>query len=346
MLTSQVEQFLAEHPELERDFREAKRHIRKTIAARELSHSLRDWVLKSDWHFPRSLYPHRLSWLIKLEFTDLLKRRGIGISKARGIIKFLRDIPNRSGLPLQRALLARSGGIPEVRNDWWEDACAAISEHGLENEPVGRFCDSLTDVPRTMWRVSLGKYSRIRLDEFLAMRGTGGRRQRVLIEAFRRILSVAHATPIRPLPAGALMHPVVRKVDEWVASSIQASAFPTVAEVRQNLIDPLLEMVGRDVGAYESSLTAERVLLGKKLKVISLERDIPREHIRLQLIWVKRSVQLRWPEGQTLLMRLLARIADSAADVEQFRLINNAIKAFCHEHRKWTAICIVSTNRR
>jgi len=219
-----------------------------------------------------------------------------------------------------------------VSETLWENWQANVKQHGVLNEPLGRFLDSLHKLPRIHWMTPLADYVDASLEEIRRKKTHGRKRVAAVIEAFGALDALLPREPlkqfaVRIVPAFAV------PIEAWLMEALDRSDTPTFTEVRRQAIEPILDQVRRDVGDVVADLAAGRLRLNKQHRSAKqAAHALGRTRARVyQLIGEASEVmRVRWPQGEYLLAALRQR-ADAqtlAADKRAGELLARALEVF------------------
>lgn len=314
----------------------ARDGLLRSLAPDELTQPVIEWVTPSDLRFPRVLHHRSLASVLTLPAYDLVSLPGMSIARAKAVLKLLQAIPlrrSRDHLYSIPATAKAAGSLlhlpaPAAGGQWWNDACQVVIRHGLEREPLGKFCESLADLPEFLWEKPLGTYSRMMFSELKHERRVGTRRLRTITQVFQTLYSLLWATPPHPFLALHFIHAEVGEVERWVGSALRSDGMPEVGDLREKLIEPLLAQIGKDGGDDLKLLAFARVIHAKTLGELASGVGLTRERIRQRLRKVGRIMRVRWPEGRVLLDDLLDKASATPSTSAQAALLHNAFHLF------------------
>lgn len=321
------------------------------------------WALPTDRRLPLAFLGRTLRDLLNTPFVELSATPGIGQKKIRSFMSLLARVANTNpaDLPVEVPLTAPAESdlpISEVsaadRNGHGFDA-AAVSEvvwaqwratvvrHGLGHELLGRFAPSLRNMTRVIWNAPLGAYTHCTLAEIRSMKTHGEKRVRAILEVF-------HALHALVAQLGTQEHLVVRvaprlinAVEEWIGRVLQRPGCPTVDEIRQRFICPLLEQIRTDATQQITSLAENRLgLTGPICSVRQAARlmGLTRARVYQLLNEINDIMQVRWPMGRHQVYELSEKLHAEAGemlpavDLNQF---NAAVELFYPGTRRGAA---------
>lgn len=282
--------------------------------ADRLEKPLAFWALPSDRRLPLSFLPRTLNDLLQFSFDDLAATPGIGKKKMHSLVKLLgralKSDPSaislvsteRKGRPGVDALLPQGQFNPDVVSELvWAQWRQQVQTHGLAYEKVGRLCPALRDVPTVIWNTQLGFYLNLTLAEIRALKTHGEKRVRVVLEVFHAVHKML--TTIEPLAGLAirLQPKFVIGLENSLAALRGRGVSPTLAQLEQSLIEPLLAQLDLDCGDTVAAIARERLGLNDRsvsVRVQARKLGVTRARVYQLLEECNRVMLVRWPEGR------------------------------------------------
>src|SRR6185437_15834318 len=134
--------------------------------------------------------------LLATPFEQLYATPGVGRKKIHSLVKLLwrasQTSPNEFASPVAKS----AATVPIVdASNWshvhdaasvseasWAQWREAISRHGLNQEPIGRFAATLQKLPRVIWTTPLAAYVELSLAEMRALKTYGEKRVNAVLE--------------------------------------------------------------------------------------------------------------------------------------------------------------------
>jgi hypothetical protein len=282
---------------------------------------LAHWALPADRRLPRALMHRTLGDLLQTSFASLSATPGIGQKKVHSLLQLL-----------DRAL--RGDEFPEddptnISEVTWARWCAVIMEHGIGDQPLGRFAADLHELPRVIWRATLASYAALTLDEIRRLKTHGEKR----VQAITAIFGKLQATLVERGPAG-LIDVAPRSIDAldaWTTEVVAGKRPLTLDELRARLLMPLVEQIRLDAGDATAELVLGRLGWdGPKLSVrrAAMKLRLTRARIYQLLEDAETVAAVRWPQGLEQMRGLLARSAEFGQTSDEHTLMKAAAEVF------------------
>jgi hypothetical protein len=249
-----------------------------------------------------ALPPHPLPW-----------SEGIDVAAERPVVNAASGSSSRATFDAAR-----------VSETQWEKWRETVRRHELEQEMLGSVAQSLRSLPTVIWHNSLAAYLDLSLTELRALRTHGEKRVRAILRVFWEIESVFGSMPRNPDFAVRLIPRNLLQVESWLAAvlaadrapySAAASAavpHPDGAEIRQNLISPILNQLQTDAGDVVAGLAERRLAIDSPALCVSQESNrmgVTRARIYQLLDGCARIMAIRWPRGRWMLDDFSHRLA-------------------------------------
>jgi len=260
--------------QLQRRFEELSKRLLDDADPRRLALPLAHWVSPRDRGLPRMLLRRPGEEIARTPFARLAGTRGVGPRKLALLIQLLERILEADSPPPSEAyprLALRPAGLPgsepaeaapfdpeAVTEAAWAAWCAAVRQHGLDREPLGRFAASLRSVPRGLWRTPLAEYAGATLEEIRSRKAHGRHRVRAIVEAFHAAMSAVGSQPSAHVAVRFLPRRLA-PVENWLQDVGNRRDFPEAAEVRERFVEPLMDQLRTDVPELVKRVVAERL---------------------------------------------------------------------------------------
>jgi hypothetical protein len=307
-------------------FDEVRRKLSDPILADRLEKPLAYWVVSTDRRLPFPFLDRPLGELVNTSLADLLGTAGIGIRKVQTLIMLL----NRAAKPLPPGGLAPPANVVAAENltsgvvgrggagdvdaaivseALWVQWRATVCEHHLENETLGRLASTLRDLPRVIWRRPLSNYTQLTLAEIRHLRTHGEKRVAALLDVFGSLHTILAHAGKRPHLAVQIAPRSLVELEEWAMRWLQTSGTPSLTEIQNQFVTPLLNQVRVDANNQVAKL-AERRISSRSTTVRQMaERlGLTRARIYQLLDEVADIVAVRWPNGRFLVGTLRERL--------------------------------------
>jgi hypothetical protein len=336
-------------------FEALRRSLVEQLQPESLEKPLAFWARSGDRTLPLALMNRTINELLKTPFEDLSATRGVGAKKIGGLLQLLgRAVeptaappalqPTEVSVALNNAPLTANSTLTEAASisilpapnadfeeSLWTSWRETVERLGLANETLGRFAPSLLDLPRTLWGVRLGNYLPLRLTEVRALRAHGEKRMKAVLEIFAAIhRSLANVEPSAHLSVCVWPRRVLN-LDHWSRGTAQTSGFPSFEEVQHQFVEPLVEQLRVDAGAELADWTMAQLELRSGPSAIE-DRDAdpiaasqPSGFYRRKLAAI---INVRWPEGESHIRAVQARLTDFQATTPAARLFQTAAGMF------------------
>lgn len=212
-----------------------------------------------------------------------------------------------------------------VSETQWEKWRETVRRHELEQEMLGSVAQSLRSLPTVIWHVPLASYLELSLAQIRALRTHGEKRVRAILRVFWEIETVFGAMPRNPDFAVRLIPRNLVLVESWLSTVLAAAGgsfsaaagaaiSPDGAEIRQNLISPILNQLQNDAGDVVAGLAERRLAIDSPALCVSQESNrmgVTRARIYQLLDGCAKIMAIRWPRGRWMLDDFASRIARS-----------------------------------
>lgn len=315
--------------------------------ADRLSKPLAFWVLPNDRRLPLALLNRTIDQLIHSTFDELAATPGIGRKKISSLVNLLvratSDEPpsvpfgDGGGSSEEVSLLPPPVRIgPGARTETfdaylvsealWSQWTDVVRQSTLGNESIGRVADSLRGIPTVIWTKTLGEYEDLTLSQIRGLRTHGEKRVRCVMQVMHKAYCTLQSFPndSDPTIRRRLGSQRIVKISHWIEQLIQNDRIPPTTEVREQLVDPILDQIDTDCGESVHKVAQQRLgLEGETLSVREQAQAIgvTRARIYQLLEDCHKVIEVRWPNGRSQLDRLTARLgsqSDSMEDPELF----------------------------
>lgn len=300
--------------------------IRKTLMQQEYADRwdkpLAYWALPNDRRLPLAFLGKSVGELLQTPFQELSATRGIGQKKISSLVKLLHRATHNEppAVPygikeLAEELEQQRNGSGAVHPDsefdpalvsevLWVQWSDTVRRFHLEAESLGRLAPSLQALPTVIWDTQLGEYVHHSLTEIRDLRTHGEKRVRVILEVFASIhellaaASQANHLSVRLVPAFVL------PIEQWLKQIPARRDCPSIGEVVQRLVEPLLQQIQIDSGPIVYRLSRDRLgVTGepKSVRAQAEELEVTRARVYQLLEDCDKVMGIRWPEGRHLL---------------------------------------------
>ena len=312
---------LGEH-RLGAQYLELRETLRSQKYKRHLEKRLAYWINPSDKRLPIALLGQTVGEILDMSLGELLRYPSIGEKKFSALVSLLGRIVDtpESLLPTLSEISVNVSTKPQpfpaddsemrwnqVSEYEWNNWQSIVLEQGLENEKIGRLCNSLNDVPRVLWNKPLSTYCRVSLDELRSMKTHGERRIHAILHLFHDIFVIAskfHGVPRLRVRMS------LRWIDEiqlWIADVLARNAFPPQEEILRRFVQPCLAQLRIDATDGVIQLAEARLGLAgpiTSVRQVAKDMQLARARVYQLLGQISEIMAVRWPEGGNLVYRL------------------------------------------
>ena len=309
-----------------------------------LDKPLSTWVISSDRHLPQAFLRRSLREFLTLTYEQLAATTGVGIGRIEKLIDVLEricvqpplqsdSIPERQrplALTARRRqsscrapwrILRSLSGSPGVRQ---------YERHRLEQEHLGRFARSLSDVPQGLWSVPLSEYADKPLYEVRSMSGYGPARIGQVLDVFYQIAQTIVHCPTEVTLAIRLLPPLVRDAVLWAEGVLRDGSAPNVRSIREGFLVPLFAFLETDLGTETTVMIRRRIGLdgpAENIEQVASDVGLTRERVRQITAKAAQVIRVRWPEGKFILDNVYALLQASPEAEAQLDLMHMVLDA-------------------
>ena len=327
-------------------FQSLRRTLLQDKFADRLEKPLAYWALPNDRRLPLAFLGRTLKDLLATPFDELAATPGIGQKKISSLVKLLSRATKDSAPAIPFGITELSDKKPAtdktrrngtkfdptiVSEALWAQWRAGIERHGLGRHKHGALAPSLQALPTVIWHTSLDNYVYYTLAEIRQLRTHGEKRDRVILEVFYLVNDLLVDTPVHEHFAVRLAPRFVDPLERWMTRAIAAPALAALPEVRDGLTIPLLKQLKIDGGDVVHELSEARLGVNgppQSVRQQSKRMDLTRARVYQLLEECCRIMEVRWPEGQSLANRLLAKIDLQARERDDVRLLRATLELF------------------
>ena len=260
-----------------------------------------------------ALLGYPLERLLSHSLAELSAKRGIGAKKLHSLIRLLHretkdhppDVPLAE--PPVKVKGARSskrepeGFNPSVVSELlWEQWRQSVKKYGLERELLGRLAPSLQKLPTVIWREPLSTYIDSTLADLRGLKTYGEKRIQGILEVFYSIHELLAHVPHEGHLRIEIRPKFTLPIEQWIHQALTRSQSPTVAELKQQVIVPVVEQLGIDAGQDVFRLVEERLGIKKaplRVQVQAKRLGVTRARVYQLLEACGDVMAIRWPEG-------------------------------------------------
>jgi hypothetical protein len=195
----------------------------------------------------------------------------------------------------------------------------------MDQEPLGRFASSLQKLPSVIWANPLSVYLDLSLAELRSMKAYGDKRVNAIIDIFGALHRTLTAIDCNPHLAAQLTCRTTFEIDRWLKQFLVGDRAPSYQELRVGLVEPVLKQLRLDAGDPVADLAESRLELFESWKGvgdIARRMKLTRARIHQLFDHINAIMQLRWPSGPSLLVRLnhkLVSLPTQSSALQLFR---------------------------
>ncbi|MCO6457570.1 MAG: hypothetical protein J5I93_19895 [Pirellulaceae bacterium] len=334
---------------LQSNFEVVRRQLLQDKFARRLDKPLAYWALPKDRRLPLALLGRKLGDLVNTPFQELVATPGVGHKKLESLVRLMcrateevpaapnaaelsPDLPaaDASGADVE-PLLAEPMPRPNGHFDEtlvselvWEEWQATVRRYGMGHEKLARFAPSLRDLPSVIWQVPLNAFLGRSIAELRGRKTYGEKRIRAILEVFYTLHNLLARSETRNGLAVSVLPAFVPPLVGWLAMQLDSDQPPSTADIERSLIRPLLEQWEKDAGPIVVQLASARLGLNgdcPPVRCLARRLHVTRARVYQMLDECREVMEIRWPEGQNWLNRLLRHLEAVGADQADVALI-------------------------
>ena len=311
-------------------FEEVRRKLLESDLSSGGEKPLGYWALPDDRYLPLVLMNRKLREVIGMDFDALYSTPGVGPKKLGALIALLHratvPAPRCESEPLAANGVSAYSGMSEAR---WEQWRASVLGHGLERETFGRLAETLQELPRSLWRVTLETYARRSLAEIRQLKAHGEKRVLAIAEVFGQIHSIVSQLESRPHLSVRIKPRFVVRIESWAQRRLDDSTPLSNDDLCDGLVNPLLEQVANDLGDVAAQLALHRLPPhAASMQQIARRLGVTRGRVYELLSDVAAVIEVRWPEGRAFARRLVERVLGESRQSAAEQLAEAAMQTF------------------
>lgn len=340
----------AEELKLKSSFESIKTVLAEPRYADRLDLHLAYWTLPSDRRLPLTLLDYPLRRVLHASFEELAATPGIGHKKLVSLVLLLeraaKDAPPSTPISVDiattnappppaadfRPLDAQGRFDPSLVSEaLWQQWRDTVVLHELDDEKLGRLAPSLLELPTVIWDTPLSNYVSQSLHQIRQLRTHGEKRVRVVLEVFFVVHEMLHRAGRHSRLALRLMPSFVAPLESWFEEVLSRSYPPSVEEMREHLLLPMIEQLELDVGKEVIQLAKGRLGVdGPAIAVRQQSRDlgVTRARIYQLLEECERVMAVRWPQGRRYFNELHTRLERDPQHQSTLEFFNSVYELF------------------
>jgi hypothetical protein len=215
--------------------------------------------------------------------------------------------------------------VSELLWDEWRDT---VRRQQLGGETLGRLAPCLRDLPTVIWKARLQDYLPLSLGELRALKTHGEKRVCLVLEIFFTIHQLLGGAGQHPRYTVLLQPSFIGPIEQWIRLAVvEGGEAPSVQELRQSLLLPLLNQIERDAGEQVHRLACGRLGIEAEPESVrdqARRMGVTRTRIYQLLETCSQIMDVRWPEGRWRLAELAKRFDGLDDSDERHRLFDAA----------------------
>jgi hypothetical protein len=293
--------------------------------------------------------------LIGTPFTELYATPGVGPKKIAALIRLLARASQAAPVEVIPAAPEHTGPASSgngrlhpavVSEAVWIQWRMSIRRHGLEKETLGRLARSLQKLPRAIWNTPLAHYLDLTLEQVRGLRGHGEKRVRAVLEIFENLYQILTQVDANPHLAVQFRPRLVQQLESSILHFLNSPAPPSVESVREQFTDVLLELSRLDGGDLLAEVAASRLSQFSTVQALARQKGLTRG--RIYELWGDAAaiVNVRWPEGQSLVCEWQAKMTANLPDSRARAMFDAAMELWFPLSRQPAASPIQPAMRR
>lgn len=302
-----------------------------------LDKALSYWVLPSDRRLPIAFLDQPLHKLLDQPLDELMATPGVGQKKILGFFDLLRRAAKSSSSaePFGLYPLLKTGDDPEdsqadagrdgshsldygaVSESLWSNWCETVRRSGLGQQKLGSLAPSLQRLPTVIWHTPLAEYGEMSLAEIRGLKTHGEKRVRAILEVFGTVHEALSTAVLNENIDLSLAPRFVRPLSQWMIAALETDMLPTLSQVQQFVVQPLVKQIEIDLGPQIGQLAAGRLRLDDDAPNVKSQADslgVTRTRVYQLLEDCGKVMAVRWAEGRWLLSPLLDRYRSNQDD--------------------------------
>lgn len=320
--------------------------LRKSLLERpddgRLDKALSYWVFPTDRRLPIAFLDRSLRELLALPLDELMATPGVGQKKIMGFFDLLKRASKAAspdapfGLSAETAKRAKTipiatGGFDAaiVSESLWAQWCETVHRYGMGAEKLGRLTPSLQSLPTVIWHSRLEEYADRSLADIRSLKTHGEKRVNAILEVFCTVHEALATASLQENLDVVVTPRFIPPLTRWLLESVAQPDLPPVDELHQNVVRPMVNQIGIDLGEQVAGLAAARLCLDENTPSVKQQADaigVTRARVYQLLEDCAKVMDVRWPEGRWLFAPLATRFGSS--DPETIGLVHGIIDLF------------------
>ena len=307
------------------------------------------WALPNDRRLPLAFLNRSIGDLVNTPFDELSATPGIGQKKISSLVKLLMratsdqppvvpfgltDLADERRMDL-RHQVGEAFDAFMVSEALWSEWTQTVQQHNLGTEKLGRVANSLRTMPTVIWEKTLDQYVNLTLADIRKLRTHGEKRVRCVMQVFHTV----HETVCRgggTILTRALTSPRILALSDWAKERIVSKESPSADEVRRCLAEPILRQIEIDCGRTVHRIARQRLGIDNEAMSVRTQAQsmgVTRARVYQLLDDCHKVIEVRWPNGQSLLYQLTAKLGSQLGSTTHDPSLFLATQQLCFPER-------------
>ena len=327
-------------------FEAMRQTLLKEKFASRLDKPLAYWTLPSDRRLPLAFLGRTLRDLLTTPFEQLLATPGVGEKKISSLMELLQratqDSPPKTPCGADMANGRRNGASRSRNNSssfdpavvsevLWDQWRTTVKQRGLGELKLGRLAPMLQKLPTVIWHKRLEEYVDLTVADIRQLKTHGEKRVRAVLEVFCVVHEALAKTTMQDHLDVNLLPKFVVQIERWMTDLLTSDRTGTVRQLEASLVRPLVKQIEIDVGLTVSRLAAERLGLNgpaKSVRQQAKQMGVTRARVYQLLEECSKVMEVRWPEGGSLMKNLRDWFVDANANEQLLERCNTVVDVF------------------
>ncbi len=235
------------------------------------------------------------------------------------------------GSSLGRFPAAETISLSELTTTAWQHICQSIKRHSLDHYPLGRFSETLDELPRGLWNCPLSDFVDHSIGELKQLKGYGDQRIASVLKVLVTTANLVAQCPSDTHLAIKVFPARIERLSSWINRVLRDDQLPDYSSLCQHFVIPLLHQLEFDLGSQPAEMIERR--LGVESEPETLDQigesfNLTRERIRQLTLRAPEVMEVRWPEGKHLLDDFFEKFRSSGEAVRHVELIRRTLNLF------------------
>ncbi len=308
------------------------------LAAAPASHfdrPIAHWAVASDRRLPYALMDLTVRQLTTASYDHLLATPGVGHKKFASLVTLMQrsltaEVSSREEVDpsaVDSISLQQEVFDPEnVSQLMWAEWQETVRRHRLHDETLGRLAPSLQSLQTVIWNKTLGEYLQYTIDELRLLKTHGNKRVNAVLEVFHVVHTLLGSSQAATRVVAQLTPAFIPPIEQWLHSALASEDVPSVQDIRQHLVLPVLNQIERDAGETVHRLAAGRLgveAFPEGVRDQASELGVTRARIYQLLETCGEVMQVRWPTGRLMFKLLTHKLQSHESESEALELLDS-----------------------